>query len=198
MMVILINPKDLKKMFPLSLAGKTVFLDIEVVDAPLDYNIILGRSYMYSMKAVASSIFDTMMFPHNGKIVSLDQLTYYDPKPQTNLDNVFPTLGRSQPIPSSTGVGPDVFKDSTLLGTYHGPPPQVSSLGTFLFVPLHILINHWPHCLPHRVCHPLSRRESPLLPCLLCHHWERTHVQGLPLHRSISFFSHHLVWLGPL
>nr|KUM47562.1 hypothetical protein ABT39_MTgene5748 [Picea glauca]QHR87673.1 hypothetical protein Q903MT_gene1685 [Picea sitchensis] len=36
---------------------------------------------MYAMKAIASSVFRMMMFPHNGKIVSLDQLTYYDPNP---------------------------------------------------------------------------------------------------------------------
>jgi len=44
-----------------------VLIDIEVVDAPLDYNILLGRSYMYAMKAVSSLVFRTMMFPHAGK-----------------------------------------------------------------------------------------------------------------------------------
>ena len=45
------------------LAGKTVHIDIEVLDAHLDYNILLGKSYMYDIYAIASSIFHIMMFP---------------------------------------------------------------------------------------------------------------------------------------
>ena len=33
----------------ITLAGKTVCVDVEVIDAPLDYNILLGRSYTYAM-----------------------------------------------------------------------------------------------------------------------------------------------------
>ena len=39
------------------LGGKPVMIEVEVVDAPLDYNILLGRNWMYSMQAVASSLF---------------------------------------------------------------------------------------------------------------------------------------------
>ena len=39
------------------LGGKTVAIEVEVVDAPLDYNILLGQNWMYSMQAVASSLF---------------------------------------------------------------------------------------------------------------------------------------------
>jgi hypothetical protein len=41
---------------PIKLRGKTILIDIEVIDAPLDYNILFGRSYMYSMNVVASSM----------------------------------------------------------------------------------------------------------------------------------------------
>ena len=34
---------------PISLGGKTVLIDIEVVNTQLDYNLLLGRSYMYAM-----------------------------------------------------------------------------------------------------------------------------------------------------
>ena len=126
------QPEGLYKNVPIELASKMVFIDVEVVDAPVGYNILLGLSYMYPMKAIALAVFHIMMFPHNGKIVPLDQLTYYDPKPQTNLDNVMPTLGGSQPITSYTKVSPGVFKYSTLLGTYHDPPPQLPSPGASL------------------------------------------------------------------
>nr|KUM45854.1 hypothetical protein ABT39_MTgene2208 [Picea glauca] len=61
------QPEGLYQNVPIELEGKMVLIDIEVVDAPLDYNILLGRSYMYAMKAVSSLVFRTMMFPHAGK-----------------------------------------------------------------------------------------------------------------------------------
>ena len=64
---------------PITLARKRVMIDIEVINAQLDYNLLLGRSYMYAMQAVTSTIFLLMMFPHEGKIVTVDQLTYHDP-----------------------------------------------------------------------------------------------------------------------
>ena len=51
--------------------GKIVNLDVEVVDAPLVYNVLLGRSWSYAMTVVVSSIFCLIMFPHKGKIVKI-------------------------------------------------------------------------------------------------------------------------------
>ena len=39
------------------LGGKTVAIEVEVVDAPLEYNLFLGRNWMYSMQAIAYSLF---------------------------------------------------------------------------------------------------------------------------------------------
>jgi hypothetical protein len=39
-----------------------VEVDVEVVDAPLDYNILLGCNWTYSMTVVVSSIFSYFMF----------------------------------------------------------------------------------------------------------------------------------------
>ena len=69
-----------------------MLMDIEVVNAQLDYNLLLRRSYMYSMRVVASSVFHLMMFPHEGKIVTVDQLTYHDLQGLTTLANVIPTI----------------------------------------------------------------------------------------------------------
>ena len=44
-----------------------VMIDVEVVDTELKYNIMLGHSYMYAMKAVASLVSHIMMFPFNGE-----------------------------------------------------------------------------------------------------------------------------------
>ena len=42
---------------PVTRAGKPIHIDIEVVDSPLDYNILLGHSYTYAMSAVTSVVF---------------------------------------------------------------------------------------------------------------------------------------------
>jgi hypothetical protein len=47
-----------------------------VVPGPLDFNILLGIDYVYSMKDVVSMLFDVMHFPHNGSIVTVDQISF--------------------------------------------------------------------------------------------------------------------------
>lgn len=74
------NPLSLYHNYPITVARKTVCIDIQVIDAPLDYNILLGRSYTYAMSIVTSVVHCKMCITHNGKIVTIGQLTYYDPK----------------------------------------------------------------------------------------------------------------------
>jgi len=66
------HPFGILQDFPKGVEGKTVNLDVEVVDAPLDYNLLLGRSWSYAMTAVVSSVFQLVKFPHNGNIVTID------------------------------------------------------------------------------------------------------------------------------
>ena len=47
-----------------------------VVQGPLDFNIILGHDYVYTIKSVVSTLFRVMHFPHDGKIVTIDQLSF--------------------------------------------------------------------------------------------------------------------------
>jgi hypothetical protein len=110
---------------PIELRGKTILIDIKIIDALLDYNILFGRSYMYSMKAVASSVFLTMMFPHNGKTVTINQITHYEPNHSTNIDNILPLVRTSSNAYSLIDMDPIIFKDPSLLGTYHGAPPLI-------------------------------------------------------------------------
>ena len=53
---------------PIELGGKTVSIQVEVVKAPLDYNILLGRNWFYDMTTVASLIFNLLQFPHQGRL----------------------------------------------------------------------------------------------------------------------------------
>jgi hypothetical protein len=48
----------------ITLEGKAVNVEVEVFDAPLDYNILLGRSWIDSMRAVVYTIFHVLRFPH--------------------------------------------------------------------------------------------------------------------------------------
>jgi hypothetical protein len=48
------HPHGLLQSLVVQLGGKTITVDVEVVNAPLDYNLLLGRSWFYSMTAIAS------------------------------------------------------------------------------------------------------------------------------------------------
>ena len=77
------------------LARKTVLINIKVVNAQLDYNLLLSRMYMYAMRSVASTVFCLMMFPHEGKIMMVDQLTYHDPQGLMAPTNIIPTITKN-------------------------------------------------------------------------------------------------------
>jgi hypothetical protein len=51
------RPHGIVPSFPVQLGGKTVCVEVEVVDAPLDYNLLLGRSWTYAMQAVVATVF---------------------------------------------------------------------------------------------------------------------------------------------
>jgi hypothetical protein len=75
---------------PISLGGNIVLVDFIVVQGPLDFNMLLGRDYVYAMNAVVSTLFWVMHFPHNGSIVTIDQLAF---------DNHHPNLALFQTTP---------------------------------------------------------------------------------------------------
>ena len=74
---------------------------VEVVD----YNLLLGRNWMYSMQAVASSLFRIVCFPFNGKIVTIDQMSFKNPSITTSSGALIPIIKHSQPKTRSVGVG---------------------------------------------------------------------------------------------
>ena len=118
------HPYGILQELPIEVEGKTVNLDVEVVDAPLDYNLILGRSWSYAMNVVVSSVFRLITFPHKGKIVKIDQLSYYSSDP-TSTDNIQHIRKLTIPY-KNVGVG--LIKDSALLGTFSLPTPNLLPL----------------------------------------------------------------------
>jgi hypothetical protein len=50
-----------------------------VVQDPLDFSLLLGRDYVYAMKDIMSTLFHVISFPHDGRVVTVDQLSFVDP-----------------------------------------------------------------------------------------------------------------------
>ena len=101
---------------------------------------------MYAMRVVASTVFLLMMFPHEGNIVMVDQLTYHDPQGLTTPANVIPTITTIEPQGTNThanvipaintmvdntlaypllNVCPGLFADPTMMAPFSSvsPPP---------------------------------------------------------------------------
>ena len=51
------QPHGLISALAVELGGKTISIQVEVVDAPLDYNLLPRRNWFYAMTVVASTIF---------------------------------------------------------------------------------------------------------------------------------------------
>ena len=106
-----------------------------MVNAPLDYNLLLGRSWFYPMRVVASTVYWLVHFPHQGKIISIDQLDYCTPTIRFDTTSNVP-LVNSHAVPELIGEG--LFKDPCLMGAFPPPVPDalvapinmISSIGT--------------------------------------------------------------------
>ena len=70
------EPLGILPKFSITLEGKTICIDLMVVQGPLDFNLLLDKDYVYVMKAILSTLFPVMYFPHNGNIVTVDQLSF--------------------------------------------------------------------------------------------------------------------------
>jgi hypothetical protein len=83
------QPLGILLQFPVTLGGKTVFIDVMVVRDPLNFSLLLGRDYVYAMKAIVSTLFRVMSFPHDGRIVTIDQLSFIGPDWVTSLSGSY-------------------------------------------------------------------------------------------------------------
>lgn len=59
------------------LVGKSISIEVEVIDGPPDYIILLVHTRVYTMAIVVSSYFWMIAFPHKGTIVAIDQITNF-------------------------------------------------------------------------------------------------------------------------
>jgi hypothetical protein len=113
------------------LEGKAVIVEVEVFDAPLNYNLLLGCSWIDSMRAVVSTLFCVIRFPHQGKVVTVDQLTFFNSDSCTS--NV-PFIAKTSPGYKNVGVG--LIKDSSLMGMF---PIRPSNIPTHFFASINMI-----------------------------------------------------------
>ena len=98
-----------------------------MVDAPLDYNLLLGRNWMYNMQAVASSLFRVVCFQFNGNIVTIDQMSFKNPCVTASLGAFVPIVKHSLLTTRSVGVG----MYPSLMGSFSCPAPILMIGSTF-------------------------------------------------------------------
>jgi hypothetical protein len=72
------------------------------------------------MRVVVSTLFRVLCFPHQGKVITIDQMAFFDSDSCTS--NV-PFISKTLPGYENVSVG--LLKDSTLMGTFPIPPPNV-------------------------------------------------------------------------
>jgi hypothetical protein len=56
------KPYDVIPLLSITLEGKAVNVEVKVFDAPLDYNLLLGRSWIDSMRTIVSTLFCVLRF----------------------------------------------------------------------------------------------------------------------------------------
>jgi hypothetical protein len=159
------KPYGVLPSLPITLGGKTVQVEVEVFDTPLDYNLLLGRSWVDPMRAVVSTLFRVLRFPHQGKVVTIDQLSFFNS--DTRTGNV-PFITNTPDGYENVGVG--LLKDSSLMGTFPIPPPpnisnlSVASIHMISTVPRELPVSIDPWIVPTPGDHVRFGNIMPLSP----------------------------------
>ena len=109
----------------IKLAEKVFFVEFEVVDGHLDYKLLLGRIWTYAMCVIPSYVLRVLVFPHKGKLVTVDQLTYTRKAHLDTTESTVPLIYHSRMANESLGVG----MYTSLMGTFDIPTP-INYLGS--------------------------------------------------------------------
>jgi hypothetical protein len=72
------------------------------------------------MRTVVSTIFHVLRFPHQGKVVTVDQMTFFNSDSRSSNVHFI-----SKTTPGYENVGVGLLKYSTLMGTFLIPPPDI-------------------------------------------------------------------------
>lgn len=114
------TPYGILSNLQVELGSKIVEIEVEVIDGNLDYNILLGRPWIYAMTTVVSTYFRKIEFPFQGGITIVDQIAFF-PNSSQATGSIPLTHGSSQSL-QNIGVG--LLKDPSLMGTFSLSPPS--------------------------------------------------------------------------
>ena len=71
-------------------------IEVEVVDAPLDYNLLLGHNWIYNMRVVVYSIFCVILFPFKDWIVMIEQQSFDNSRLSALSGSIIPVIDNSK------------------------------------------------------------------------------------------------------
>jgi hypothetical protein len=118
------------------------------------------------MTVVASSVFRCVQFPHQGKIVTIDQLDFCTPDARIPATNNIPFLGDHPVTYESVGVG--LLKDSSLMGTFPTPLPptahHIAAVNMISTMPYQSLESSDPWIVPSPLEFDVLSDTMPLSP----------------------------------
>ena len=72
----------------------------------MDFDLLLGWDYFYVMKAIVSTLFDVISFPHDGIIVTINQLSFIAPDWITSLNGSYMTTVSPPPHVNYVALSP--------------------------------------------------------------------------------------------
>jgi hypothetical protein len=72
----------------------------------LYFSLLLGRDYVYAMKSLVSTLFRVISFPHNGRIVTIDQLSFIGPNWVTSLSGSYMQIVSPPPHVNYVALSP--------------------------------------------------------------------------------------------
>jgi hypothetical protein len=72
----------------------------------VDFALLLGQDYVYVMKAIVSTLFRVIYFPHDGKIVTINQLSFIGPDWITSLNGSYMMTVSSLPHVNYVALSP--------------------------------------------------------------------------------------------
>ena len=104
------------------------------------------------MRVIASSLFHVLRFPHQGKIVIVDQFSFLA---SSSSDGNVPFVEHTSIPYESVGAG--LFKDSALMGVFSLPTPNAAPINM-------ISVHSDPWVLPPADQIESSGDEMPLIP----------------------------------
>ncbi len=132
------RPHKIIPTFPICVRGKVINIKLQIVDANLDYNLLLGWNS-----------------PHEGRIFKVYPLDYSPVDPHATLDSPIPLVDNPRQPIENLGVG----MYSSLMGTFDLPTPiarlmpfhppkslhRKSSCGLVIFQTLGLCLFLQPH-----------------------------------------------------